>query len=128
MQENKRYKGLKTGKWISIRSLVLGLLLTVRSARTSAFTLNYLVHEFVDINIRFHRPFFPEVRIVNINIVSFFRRCKTCLNNGEKLLMYKGLLMYLLNGQTTGMIRHAYFSKCRALTNRINGDNLCTSF
>ena len=32
MQENKRYKGLKTGKWISIRSLVPGLLLTVRSA------------------------------------------------------------------------------------------------
>ena len=33
MQENKRYKGLKTGKWISIRSLVPGLLLTVRSTR-----------------------------------------------------------------------------------------------
>ena len=33
MQENKRYKGLKTGKWISIRSVVPGLLLTVRSAR-----------------------------------------------------------------------------------------------
>ena len=32
MQENKRYKGLKTGEWISIRSLVPGLLLTVRSA------------------------------------------------------------------------------------------------
>ena len=32
MQENKRYKGLKTGKWISIWSLVSGLLLTVRSA------------------------------------------------------------------------------------------------
>ena len=32
MQGNKRYKGLKTGKWISIRSLVPGLLLTVRSA------------------------------------------------------------------------------------------------
>ena len=34
MQENKRYKGLKTGKWISIRSLVPGLLLTARSAST----------------------------------------------------------------------------------------------
>ena len=34
MQENKRYKGLKTGKWISIRLLVPGLLLTVRSAST----------------------------------------------------------------------------------------------
>ena len=33
MQEDKRYKGLKTGKWISIPSLVPGLLLTVRSAR-----------------------------------------------------------------------------------------------
>ena len=32
MQEKKRYKGLKTGKWISIWSLVPGLLLTVRSA------------------------------------------------------------------------------------------------
>ena len=32
MKQNKRYKRLKTGKWISIRELVPGLLLTVRSA------------------------------------------------------------------------------------------------
>ena len=32
MKENKRYKQLKTAKWISIRKLVPGLLLTVRSA------------------------------------------------------------------------------------------------
>ena len=32
MKENKRYKRLKTTKWISIRKLVPGLLLTVRSA------------------------------------------------------------------------------------------------
>ena len=32
MKENKRYKRLKTSKWISIRQLVPGLLLTVRSA------------------------------------------------------------------------------------------------
>ena len=32
MKENKRHKGLKTAKWISIRLLVPGLLLTVRSA------------------------------------------------------------------------------------------------
>ena len=32
MKENKRYKRLKTAKWISIRWLVPGLLLTVRSA------------------------------------------------------------------------------------------------
>ena len=32
MQENKRYKRLKTAKWISIRKLVPGLLLTVRLA------------------------------------------------------------------------------------------------
>ena len=31
MKENKRYKRLKTAKWISIRQLVPGLLLTVRS-------------------------------------------------------------------------------------------------
>ena len=40
MQENKRYKGLKTGKWISIQSLVLGLLFTVRSASTVAQPVN----------------------------------------------------------------------------------------
>ena len=39
MQENKRYKGLKTGKWISIRSLVPDLLLTVRSARLLNYNL-----------------------------------------------------------------------------------------
>ena len=32
MKENKRYKRLKTAKWISIRKLVPGLLFTVRSA------------------------------------------------------------------------------------------------
>ena len=32
MKENKRYKRLKTSKWISIRKLVPGLLLTVISA------------------------------------------------------------------------------------------------
>ena len=32
MKENKRYKRLKTAKWISIPKLVPGLLLTVRSA------------------------------------------------------------------------------------------------
>ena len=32
MKEHKRYKRLKTAKWISIRRLVPGLLLTVRSA------------------------------------------------------------------------------------------------
>ena len=32
MKENKRYKRLKTAKWISIWKLVPGLLLTVRSA------------------------------------------------------------------------------------------------
>ena len=32
MKENKRYKRLKTAKWISIRKLVPGLLLTVKSA------------------------------------------------------------------------------------------------
>ena len=32
MKENKRYKRLKTAKWISIRKLVSGLLLTARSA------------------------------------------------------------------------------------------------
>ena len=32
MKENERYKRLKTAKWISIRKLVPGLLLTVRSA------------------------------------------------------------------------------------------------
>ena len=32
MKENKRYKRLKTAKWISTRKLVSGLLLTVRSA------------------------------------------------------------------------------------------------
>ena len=32
MKESKRYKRLKTAKWISIRWLVPGLLLTVRSA------------------------------------------------------------------------------------------------
>ena len=32
MKENKRYRRLKTTKWISIRRLVPGLLLTVRSA------------------------------------------------------------------------------------------------
>ena len=32
MKQNKRYKRLKTAKWISIRELVPGLLLTVRSA------------------------------------------------------------------------------------------------
>ena len=32
MKENKRYTRLKTAKWISIRKLVPGLLLTVRSA------------------------------------------------------------------------------------------------
>ena len=32
MKENKRYKRLKTAKWIFIRKLVSGLLLTVRSA------------------------------------------------------------------------------------------------
>ena len=32
MKENKRYKRLKTVKWISIRCLVPGLLLAVRSA------------------------------------------------------------------------------------------------
>ena len=32
MKENKRYKRLKTAKWISIRKLVPGLLVTVRSA------------------------------------------------------------------------------------------------
>ena len=32
MRENRRYKRLKTAKWISIRKLVPGLLLTVRSA------------------------------------------------------------------------------------------------
>ena len=32
MKQNKRYKRLKTGKWMSIRELVPGLLLTVRSA------------------------------------------------------------------------------------------------
>ena len=36
MKENKRYKRLKTAKWISIRKLVPGLLLTVRSAGLSA--------------------------------------------------------------------------------------------
>ena len=33
MNENKRYKRIKIAKWFSVRSLVLGLLLTVRSAR-----------------------------------------------------------------------------------------------
>ena len=42
MQENKRYKGLKTGKWISIWSLVPGLLLTVRSARYILYIMNEL--------------------------------------------------------------------------------------
>ena len=37
MKQNKRYKRLKTGKWISIRELVPGLLLTVRSAGMGAF-------------------------------------------------------------------------------------------
>ena len=32
MKQNKRYKRLKTAKWISIRQLVPGLVLTVRSA------------------------------------------------------------------------------------------------
>ena len=32
MKQNKKYKRLKTAKWISIRKLVPGLLLTVRSA------------------------------------------------------------------------------------------------
>ena len=32
MKENRRYKRLKTAKWISIRKLVPGLLLTVRLA------------------------------------------------------------------------------------------------
>ena len=32
MKENRRYKRLKTAKWISIRKLVPGLLLTVKSA------------------------------------------------------------------------------------------------
>ena len=32
MKENRRYKRLKTAKWISIRKLVPGLFLTVRSA------------------------------------------------------------------------------------------------
>ena len=32
MKQNKRYKGLKTAKWISIWDLVPGLFLTVRSA------------------------------------------------------------------------------------------------
>ena len=36
IQEKKRYKCLKTGKWISIRLLVPGLLLTVRSARVDS--------------------------------------------------------------------------------------------
>ena len=36
MKQNKRYKGLKTGKWISIWDLVPGLFLTVRSAGMSA--------------------------------------------------------------------------------------------
>ena len=35
-EENKRYKRLKTAKWISIRKLVPGLLLTVRSAGCQA--------------------------------------------------------------------------------------------
>ena len=45
MKENKRYKRLKTAKWISIRKLVPGLLLTVRSAGES--TLNFTT---LDIN------------------------------------------------------------------------------
>ena len=32
MNQNKRYKGLKTAKWISIWDLAPGLFLTVRSA------------------------------------------------------------------------------------------------
>ena len=43
MQENKRYRGLKTGKWISIRSLVPGLLLTVRSARCHCCFTCYVI-------------------------------------------------------------------------------------
>ena len=43
MQENKRYKGLKTGKWISIRSLVPGLLFTVRSA-SKLYVIKYVNH------------------------------------------------------------------------------------
>ena len=41
MKENKRYKRLKTAKWISIWKLVPGLLLTVRSA--GSFRPNYTV-------------------------------------------------------------------------------------
>ena len=37
MKENRRYKRLKTAKWISIRKLVPGLLLTVRSAGLYVF-------------------------------------------------------------------------------------------
>ena len=42
MKENKRYKRLKTAKWISIRKLVPGLLLTVRSAGLKLTLLKYM--------------------------------------------------------------------------------------
>ena len=43
MKENKRYKRLKTAKWISIRKLVPGLLLTVRSAGASV-SLSFTIY------------------------------------------------------------------------------------
>ena len=39
MKQNKRYKGLKTAKWISIWDLVPGLFLTVRSAGYNVFLI-----------------------------------------------------------------------------------------
>ena len=47
IKENKRYKRLKTTKWISIRKLVPGLLLTVRSAGMRTLDRAFLLKPFL---------------------------------------------------------------------------------
>ena len=57
MKENKRYKRLKTAKWIYTRKLVPGLLLTVRSAGYLELQNDFDFSEFVS----FYRLLFSSL-------------------------------------------------------------------
>ena len=51
MKENKRYKRLKTAKWISIRKLVPGLLVTVRSAGCFDFEFDFILFNCLNLSL-----------------------------------------------------------------------------
>ena len=81
MQENKRYKGLKTGKWISIRSLVPGLLLTVRSASLMNLEITFLSCDSTYPNIAQKLSFSP----IRVRLQSYLRSFLVRLSMYKKM-------------------------------------------